>query len=90
MILNSTVMTRHYILAGIVVACLMLIFIGLARIILDLVYGQPSEPSLPKRENVLMNAGIILAAGGLIGLGFWMPSGLHRVLTEAVALVGGK
>ncbi len=89
LILNAAIMSKHYVLAGIFVACLLVIFIGLARIVLGAVYGVPTEPVLPRKENILMNSAIAVSAVGLIVLGLWMPPLLEKVLSEAAAMVGG-
>ena len=89
MILNSAVMSRHYVLAGILGGCLMIIFIGIARIILDVVYGTPTDPKLPAKENFFMNAAIIMGVVALIALGLWMPAPLSKVIHDAVFIVDG-
>jgi len=88
LIINAAILTKHYILAGITILCLAVIFIGMARLILDLVYGKPTEPVLAKKENFFMNITIALAAAALISLGLWMPAPLYGILSEAVALIG--
>jgi hydrogenase-4 component F len=90
MVLNAAVMSRHYALAGIFALSLMIIFIGMARLILDMVYGKPTDPQLPMKENMLMNAPILMAAAALIALGFWVPGSLVRVISDAVIIVSGK
>lgn len=88
LIINAAIISKHYILAGLTILCLAIIFIGLARIVLDFVYGPPTEPVLAKKENFFMNITIALAAVALLGLGLWMPAPLNKVLHEAVALIG--
>jgi len=87
MVLNAAVISKHYMLAAIGVVCLALMFVGIARIVLDLVYGKPTEPTLIKKENLAMNAAIIFAAVVLIGIGIWMPAALERVIRNAVFLI---
>jgi len=89
LILNSAIGSRHYVLAGIFVLCLMVIFIGLARIVFGAVYGPATEPVLAKKENFYMNSAIAVSAVALLTLGFWMPAPLKKVLAAAVAMVGG-
>lgn len=88
MILNSAIMAQHYILVGIFILCLMVIFIGLARIVLGVVYGPPTEPVWAKKEDFLMNSAIAISAVALIVLGWWMPAPLERVLREAATMIG--
>lgn len=88
LIINAAIISRRYVLAGITIFCLAIIFIGMARLVLDLVYGKSTEPVLDKKENFFMNLPIALSAALLIGLGLWMPAPLERVLREAVTLIG--
>ena len=88
-ILNSAVMAKQYVLAGIFVLTLMMIFIALARTVLDVVYGPPTAPVSSRKENIFMNSAIVLAVILLVLLGLYMPAPLQRVLHEAAALVKG-
>ena len=88
MILNASVISRHYVLAMIAVTCLAVMFIGIARIILEAVQGNPTEPVLAKKENFYMNVAIAAGALALVVLGLWMPIGLERVIRQAAALIG--
>lgn len=86
MILNAAVISKHYALAVVCVICLAVMFIGVARIVLDVVFGQSTEPVLAKKENRLMNAAIAVAVAALIAIGLWMPLPLEKVIREAAAL----
>ncbi len=88
LVINAAIMTKHYMLAGGIILCLAVIFIGIARLVLELVYGKPTEPVLPKKENGFMNVTIAVAATALMALGLWVPGPLIRVLQEAVNLIG--
>lgn len=88
MILYSAVASKHYWLVVVFVVSLSLIFIGLARIVLSMVYGTPTEPVLRKKENFLMNSAVAIAVLLLIGIGLWMPSLLQNVLREAAVMIG--
>ena len=90
LILNASIISKHYLLAGSFVLCLAVIFIGMARIVLAFVYGQPTEPVLAKKENFFMNTTIVVAAVVLLGVGLWMPVSLNRALHEAVTLIGAS
>jgi formate hydrogenlyase subunit 3/multisubunit Na+/H+ antiporter MnhD subunit len=89
MVLNAAVSSKHYVVAGLGVACLAVMFIGVARLLMGFVHGQPTEPVLAKKENFFMNAAIMVAAVALLCLGFWMPDLLSKALHDAAALVGG-
>jgi hydrogenase-4 component F len=90
LIMNAMILSKRYLLAGITVLCLAIIFIGMAKIILEFVYGRPTEPVLAKKENGFMNIAIALAAVALLVFGLWMPGPLNRVLHDAVALIGAS
>lgn len=89
MILNTAVMSGHYILSGFFVVFLAFIFIGLARILLGAVHGESSEPVLAKKENFFMNAAIAVSALVLIGIGLWTPAPLLKIIGDAAKLIRG-
>lgn len=86
-ILNAAIATGHYILSAVALICLAFMFVGLARIILEMVHGEPSEPVLAKKENFAMNIAIAVSAAMLIMLGFWMPGPLKNIMSDAVAMI---
>ena len=88
LILNAAIISKHYLLAAVGVICLGFMFIGIGRIILDVIHGQPKEPLLAKRENICMNAAIAGALVLLMSIGLWMPLPLEKLLHSAVALIG--
>jgi hydrogenase-4 component F len=90
LIINAAIISKHYLLPGLIILCLAVIFIGMARIVLEFVYGASTEPVLAKKENLFMNLTIALAAAALIGLGLWVPAPLSRVLHDAVVLIGAS
>ncbi|MFA6357905.1 MAG: proton-conducting transporter membrane subunit [Candidatus Omnitrophota bacterium] len=88
MILNAVIIGQHYILAALFIICLAFIFIGIARIVLEIVYGSSTKPVLANKENFFMNAAIIVSIAALVGIGIWMPTPLVNVLRAATVLVG--
>jgi hydrogenase-4 component F len=90
LILNAMIISKQYLLVAIAVVCLAMMFIGIGKIVLDVIHGQPKEPVLPKQENLFMNAAIAVAVVLLISIGLWMPSPLEKLLHNAVALVGAN
>jgi len=88
LILNAAVMSKHYLLVAGSIICLAVMFIGVSKIILDVIHGQPTQPVLVKKENFFMNAAIAMAIVLLIGVGLWMPHPLEKVLHDAVTLIG--
>ncbi|MBF0479941.1 MAG: hydrogenase [Candidatus Omnitrophica bacterium] len=87
MILNAAVSTQHFALAALGCLCLGVMFIGIGRIILEMVYGQTTEPVLAKKENLFMNSAIAAGALILIGIGVWMPAALTKVIQGAAGLI---
>jgi len=88
LIINAAIISKQYVLSGLAILCLAVIFIGIAKVVLEFAYGQPTDPVLAKKENLFMNITIALAAMALLCLGVWMPAPLHRVLHDAVTLIG--
>jgi hydrogenase-4 component F len=88
-ILGAAVQGGKVWLAVVMVALLALIFVGMARLLLDIIYGAP--PSEPERtpEPMLMVAGpVALALIGLF-LGLYIPGPLQAVLISAAGGLGG-
>jgi hydrogenase-4 component F len=88
LILNASIISKHYLLAGTGIICLALMFIGIGKIILNVIHGQPKEPLLAKKENAWMNAAIAGAVVLLISIGLWMPLPLVKLIHNAVILIG--
>jgi len=88
LILNASIISRHYLLAAIGVICLAVMFIGIGKIVLDVIHGQPKKPLLLPKENLFMNVAIAVAIVLLMSIGLWMPSALEKLLHNAVALIG--
>jgi len=88
LILNASIISQHYFLAAVGIICLAVMFIGIGKIVLGVIHGQPKEPLLAKKENVIMNAAIAVAVVLLISIGLWMPSPLEHLLHHAVTLIG--
>jgi len=89
LILNAAVMSRHYLVAGVAMVCLAVMFIGIARIVFGFVYGQPTQPVLAQKENDLMNAAITVAAGLLLLFGVWLPAPVAQMIRSAALIVAG-
>ncbi|MBF0571021.1 MAG: hydrogenase [Candidatus Omnitrophica bacterium] len=87
LILNAAIISKHYLMAAVGVVCLGLMFIGIGKIILNVIHGQPKEPLLAKKENIYMNVAIAMAGILLISIGLWMPSPLEKLLHNAAALI---
>ena len=87
LILNAMIISKHFLLAASGIICLAVMFIGIGKIILGVIHGEPKEPLLVKNENFYMNAAIGLAVVLLMGLGIWMPSPLNQLIHRAVDMI---
>jgi len=88
LILNASIITKHYLLAAGAVICLGVMFIGIGKIVLGVIQGGPKEPQLAKKENFYMNMGIAMAVVVLISLGLWVPQPLIKLIQHAVEMTG--
>jgi len=88
LILNASIISKHYLLAAVGILCLALMFIGIGKIVLGVIHGQPKEPRLAKKENIYMNVAIAGAILLLVSIGIWMPLPLANLIRHAVTLVG--
>lgn len=81
----------HPWIAATTLALLAVIFIGMASVLLRLVYGDPRAaapaPVVPERGWLL--AGPVVLALGSLALGLALPGSLHRILVDAAGALGG-
>jgi hydrogenase-4 component F len=75
-------------LAIVVVVLLTIVFIGMARMILDVVYGEPT-PTEPARETAPLVAGPVALAAIVLMLGVYLPGPLRVLLGQAALALGG-
>jgi hydrogenase-4 component F len=76
-------------LAIVMLALLAIVFVGMARMILGVVYGAP-EADPPLLAETLPLVAAPLALGGLVlMLGFYIPPALQKLLTRAADALGG-
>jgi hydrogenase-4 component F len=71
------------------VVLLAVIFVGMARTILEVLYGQPSGEAPGPREGGLRLSGPILLAVVVLLLGVYLPLPLRDVLARASRSLGG-
>jgi hydrogenase-4 component F len=88
-ILNAAIGQGHPWVALAMIALLSLIFVGMAAIVLEVLYSPPAVQAPPVREDVLLVAGPIALLVTVLVLGVYIPPALHRVLTEAARGLGG-
>ena len=77
-------------LAIVMVVLLTIIFIGMAKMILDVLYGEPAEASAPAREALPLVAGPAALAVLVLLLGVYLPAPLRALLGQAAGALGGS
>jgi hydrogenase-4 component F len=88
-ILGAAIGQGHPWIGGTMVALLAVIFVGMARPILDLLYGPAHGTATDPRTGGLRLAGPIVLAFLVLLLGVYLPVGLREVLASATASLGG-
>ncbi len=81
----------HPWIAAVTLALLAVIFVGMASVLLRLVYGAPRPPApvMVAPEGGWMLAGPVILALGSLALGLVLPGPLHRMLVQAATALGG-
>jgi hydrogenase-4 component F len=87
-ILNAAIAQGHPWVALIVVGLLAVIFVGMAAVVLDVVYAPAESPAPVVRENILLTAGPVALLLAVLLLGLYLPPPLHRVLFAAAQGLG--
>ncbi len=87
-ILNAAIAEGHPWIALTVVALLAIIFVGMAAVVLDVVYAPAEAPAAPVRESVLLVGGPILLLAAVLLLGLYVPLPLHQLLAAAAQGLG--
>ena len=93
MILNASIVGRHYVVAFIYIASLALIFIGMTAIVLKMAQGLPAAKLAGKpveTEDWCTMIPILFLALILLTLGLNVPSFLNTVLQKSALLLGGS
>jgi len=76
-------------LAVVVMFLLAVIFVGMAKMILDVAYGTPIENAEPAKETLALVAGPLVLAMLVLMLGLYLPAPLRAVLDQAAKALGG-
>jgi hydrogenase-4 component F len=87
-ILNAAIAQGHPWIALAVITLLTVIFVGMAAVILEVVYRPAETPSAVARESLLLIVGPILLLLAVLLLGLYVPPPLHRVLLDAARGLG--
>jgi hydrogenase-4 component F len=77
-------------LAVVIMALLAIIFIGMAKMILDVAYGTPVESAEPAREGFTLIAGPVALTAIVLMLGLYLPGPLREFLGQAARALGGS
>jgi hydrogenase-4 component F len=77
-------------LAVVVMVLLAVIFVGMAKMILDVAYGTPIETGGPARETLPLIGGPLVLAALVLMLGLYLPAPLRAVLGRAARALGGS
>ena len=95
-ILTAAFSAGHWVIAAVVILLLVVIFIGIAAMILALVYGVPNVPrdredaAGRRRERAWLVAAPAVLATLVLMLGVFIPPPLADVLARAAASLGGR
>ncbi|HJS42488.1 MAG TPA: proton-conducting transporter membrane subunit [Gemmatimonadales bacterium] len=91
-ILRAAIDGGHPWIAAIVLVALMIIFVGMAALVLGITLGEPdaASRSQPVRESPWLIVGPTALAAVVLLLGLYIPEPLQEVLARAAALLGGR
>lgn len=88
-ILGAAIGQGHPWVGAITVVLLAIVFVGMARPILDVLYGEPKGPETDNRAGGLRLSGPVVLLLLLLLLGVYLPLQLRDVLARATASLGG-
>lgn len=88
-LLRAAIGSGHPWIAATMLLLLAVIFIGMAKLILEMALGVPAVESAPVRENRWLLVGPVALAALVLMLGLYIPASLQGVLVRAAASLGG-
>ncbi len=88
-ILGAAIRGGYIWLAVVVMVLFAVIFIGMAKMILDVAWGEPVEQGGPAHESPWLIGGPVALAALVLMLGLYLPAPLQVVLGEAARALGG-
>lgn len=91
-IIDGALQQHHPWVAAVTVLMLAVIFVGLSRMIIGIVYGTPSTTSpetAPEREGPAFIIAPTLLTAAVLLFGLYLPPSLHSALARAAASLGG-
>jgi len=77
-------------LAVLIMLLLAIIFVGMARLLLAAVHGDPADAAGPAPESLALLGGPLVLAGLVLALGLYLPAPLRVLLTQAARALGGS
>jgi hydrogenase-4 component F len=80
----------HPFAGGAALAFMAVAFVGIARLIIELVYGAPSRTGERMHESAWLVAGPMVCVALLLLLGVFLPAGLREHLAGAAHALGGR
>ena len=91
-ILRAAIDGGHPWIAAIVLLALMIIFVGMAALVLGIALGEPADASRGQsvRESPWLIVGPTALAAVVLLLGLYIPEPLQDVLARAAAALGGQ
>jgi hydrogenase-4 component F len=87
-ILNAAIAQGHPWIALAVVVLLAIIFVGMAAVVLEVIYAPAESPTPADRESLLLVGGPALLLAAVLILGLYVPLPLHRILMAAAQGLG--
>ncbi|MBN1515439.1 hypothetical protein JXA32_02605 [Candidatus Sumerlaeota bacterium] len=84
---------RQWLVLGLLLLALSVIFIGMSQIVAPMAYGKPSitPPIEPERHGSLWrNLPPLILCGAILMLGVWLPQPLSLLLEQAASMLGGS
>jgi hydrogenase-4 component F len=88
-ILRAAIGAGHPWIAATVLVLLAVIFVGMAKLVLEMALGTAPEGETPARESRWLVVGPIVLAAAVLMLGLYIPSPLRDALARAASALGG-
>jgi hydrogenase-4 component F len=88
-ILGAAIGQGHPWIGVTMVVLLAVIFVGMARTILEVLYGEPADPGPRPQESSLRLVGPVVLALAVLLLGIYLPLPLRALLARASLSLGG-
>ena len=89
-ILNAAIGEGRYIIGGLMLVLLLVIFMGMGATVLAVVQGQPSPRAkrTPFHDRAITILPPLVLMIGVVVLGLYVPAPLRRTIEEAVRFLG--